>query len=89
MAVAALFAATAAAWNGVFLAEVARMAPAGRVAIVTGGTQVFTFTGSMFGPPMFGALVSASGSYAHGYVLFAVLPLMVGLRLLRPAPKAR
>ena len=86
MGVAALYAATAAAWNGVFLAEVARMAPAGRVAIITGGTQVFTFTGSMFGPPVFGALVSASGSYAHGYILFALLPLVMGLRLLRSAP---
>lgn len=86
VAVAALYAATAAAWNGVFLAEVARMAPPGRVASITGGSQVFTFTGSMFGPPVFGAVVSISGSYAHGYVLFAILPLLMGLQLLRPAP---
>ena len=89
MIVAALYAATAAAWNGVYLAEVARMAPAERVATVTGGTQVFTFAGSMIGPPVFGAVVSASGSYAHGYILFAVLPLLMGLRLLRPPPVAR
>ena len=89
MIIAALYAATAAAWNGVYLAEVARMAPAGRVATVTGGTQVFTFAGAMFGPPVFGALVSAGGSYAHGYILFAILPLLMGLRLIRPAPRAR
>lgn len=87
--VSALFAATAAAWNGVYLAEVARMAPPGRVASITGGTQVFTFTGSMFGPPAFGVVVSLTGSYAHGYILFAILPLLMGLQLLRPAPVAR
>lgn len=86
--VTALYAATAAAWNGVYMAEVARMAPAGRVAMVTGGSQVFTFAGAMFGPPVFGILVSASGSYAHGYMLFAVLPLLMGLRLTM-APPAR
>jgi MFS family permease len=89
MVVAALYAATAAAWNGVFLAEVARMSAPGRVAAVTGGSQVFTFAGSMFGPPIFGAVVSASGSYAHGYILFAVLPLLMGLQLLRAPPPAR
>jgi len=87
--VAALYAATAAAWNGVYLAEVARMAPPGRVASITGATQVFTFTGSMFGPPVFGLVVSLTGSYAHGYILFAILPLLVGLQLLRPAPRPR
>lgn len=86
MIVAALFAATAAAWNGVYMAEVARMAPAGRAGSATGGAQVFTFAGAMFGPPVFGAVVAVSGSYAHGYVLFAVLPLLMGLRLLMPAP---
>ncbi len=87
--VAALYAATAAAWNGVYLAEVARMAPPGRVASITGATQVFTFTGSMFGPPVFGLVVSLTGSYAHGYILFAILPQLVGLQLLRPAPRPR
>jgi MFS family permease len=86
--VSALYAATAAAWNGVYLAEVARMAAPGRVAAITGGTQVFTFTGSMFGPPIFGVVVGLTGSYAHGYIVFAILPLLMGLQLLRPAPKS-
>ena len=86
MIVAAFYAATAAAWNGVYMAEVARMAPAGRAGAVTGGAQVFTFAGAMFGPPVFGALVAAGGSYAHGYILFALLPLLMGLRLVMPAP---
>ena len=49
-AVCVLYGATAVGWNGVFLAEVARLAPEGRVAIVTGGTQFFTFAGVLIGP---------------------------------------
>lgn len=76
-----LYGASAVGWNGVFLAEVARLAPEGRVAIVTGGTQFFTFAGVVLGPPVFGAIVSASGSYAAGFVFIGVLPLAAGLSL--------
>ena len=79
-----LYGATAVGWNGVYLAEIARLAPQGRIAIVTGGTQFFTFFGGLFGPPVFGAIVSASGSYGMGFVLFAVLPLVNALWLLAP-----
>ena len=75
LAVCALYGATAVGWNGVFLAEVARLAPEGRVAILTGGTQFFTFGGVLLGPPLFGAIASATGSYGAGFVAAAVLPL--------------
>jgi MFS family permease len=71
-----LYGATAVGWNGVFLAEVARLAPDGRVAIVTGGTQFFTFAGVFVGPPVFGAVAAAAGSYAAGFALIAALPLV-------------
>ena len=80
-AICVLFGATAVGWNGVFLAEVARLAPEGRVAIVTGGTQFFTFAGVLIGPPVFGAIVSATGSYGTGFALIAALPLFAGLGL--------
>ena len=41
LAVCTLYGATAVGWNGVYLAEVARLAPEGRIATVTGGTQFF------------------------------------------------
>jgi MFS family permease len=81
-AVCVLYGATAVGWNGVFLAEVARLAPEGRVAIVTGGTQFFTFAGVLAGPPVFGALTSFLGGYAAGFVFIAVLPLAAGVGLL-------
>jgi MFS family permease len=81
-AVAMLYGASAVGWNGVFLAEVARCAPPGQVGTATGGTQFFTFGGAMAGPPVFTALVSATGSYAWGFAFFALVPLAIALRLL-------
>ena len=80
--VCALYGATAVGWNGVFLAEVARLAPEGRVAVVTGGTQFFTFAGVLIGPPVFGAIAAATGSYSTGFVLIAALPLVASIGLL-------
>ena len=88
LAVCVLYGATAVGWNGVYLAEVARLAPEGRIATVTGGTQFFTFSGGLLGPPVFGAIVAASGNYGFGFVLFAVLPLANALWLLAPESRA-
>jgi MFS family permease len=63
-AVCALLGATAIGWNGVFLAEVARRAPAGRAGAATGGSLFVTFVGSVVWPPLFGLLQRASGSYS-------------------------
>ena len=80
--VAALFGASAVGWNGVYLAEVARRAPVGAVGAATGGTQFFTFLGALTGPPLFGAIASATGHYAWGYAAFSLLPLVMGAWLL-------
>jgi MFS family permease len=53
--------ATAVGWNGVFFAGLARMAPPGRMAALSGGAQVFTFAGGMIGPLLFGELVRVGG----------------------------
>ena len=84
LAVCVLYGATAVGWNGVYLAEVARLAPEGRIATVTGGTQFFTFAGGLVGPPAFGTLVAAAGSYGYGFGLIAVLPLVNAAWLLVP-----
>jgi MFS family permease len=80
-AVCVLYGVTAIGWNGVFLAEVARLAPQGRVAIITGGTQFFTFAGVLIGPPLFGAIASVTGSYGAGFVVIAALPLLASVGL--------
>jgi MFS family permease len=80
--VSALFGASAVGWNGVYLAEVARRAPPGRVGAITGGTQFFTFIGALAAPPLFGFVVGLAGSYGKAYLVFCLLPALAGLRLL-------
>jgi MFS family permease len=82
LGVCVLYGATAVGWNGVFLAEVARLAPEGRVAYLTGGTQFFTFAGVLIGPPLFGAIASITGTYGAGFVVTAALPLLVVVPML-------
>ena len=82
ISVSALFGASAVGWNGVYLAEVARLAPPGQVGVITGGTQFFTFIGALAAPPLFGFLVGLAGSYSHAYLVFCLLPALAGLRLL-------
>ena len=81
LAVAALsvaFGSTAVGWNGVYLAEVARLAPGGDVGAATGGAMFFTLAGSALGPALFGA-TAASFGYGAAFVLMAVATAGAGL----------
>ena len=82
LAVCAAFGATAIGWNGVQLAQIARLAPAGRAGAVTGATGFITFAGVVLGPPTFALLAGVTGSYRVGFMAFASLALLCGLRLL-------
>jgi len=84
---AAAFGATAVGWNGVFLAEVARVAPAGRTSEATGGCLFFTFLGVVVAPPGFNAVLALAGSYPLAYATFAAPALAVGVWLLARMPK--
>ncbi len=75
LAVLLVFGASAIGWNGVYLAEVARQAPAGMAAVATGGTLAITFFGVVIGPPLFGAVSSLFGTYRAGFALLS-LPLL-------------
>jgi MFS family permease len=68
----AVFGATAIGWNGVYLAEVARRAPAGMASMATGGTLAVTFFGVVLGPALFGAVAALGGGYRAGFALLAV-----------------
>lgn len=80
--VSVLFGGSAVGWNGVYLAEVARLAPPGQVGAITGGTQFFTFIGALAAPPLFGLVVGLAGSYGKAYLVFCLPPALAGLRLL-------
>jgi predicted MFS family arabinose efflux permease len=77
----AAFGATAIGWNGVYLAQVARLAPPGKAGDATGGSLVFTYAGVLFGPPAFTLLVGGGVSYASAYVMLAVPAVACGLWL--------
>jgi MFS family permease len=67
--VVALFGLTASGWNGVFLAEVARLAPPGRVGEATGAVLMASYTGLVLGPIAVGGIAAAAGLRASFLVL--------------------
>ena len=79
--VAAALGATAIGWNGVYLSEIARLAPAGEAGRATGGCLFFTFVGVVILPFLFGWLQRASGSYAVCFGAAAVVCLAVAVVL--------
>ncbi len=83
-----VFGASAIGWNGVYLAEVARQAPEGKASMATGGTLTFTFLGVVIGPPLFGALSSAFGTYRAGFLALVVTSGLCAWVLYRLKPNA-
>jgi MFS family permease len=81
-AYAAAFGATAVGWNGVYLAEVAHLAPPGQIGAATGGCLFFTFLGVVVAPPLFNLALVLAGSYAAAYAAFGAASLAIGARLL-------
>ena len=86
VAFASVFGATAVGWNGVYLAEVARVAPQGQVSQATGGCLFFTFLGVVLTPLVFNLVLALGGGYAVAYALLGVPGLLVGARLLLRRP---
>jgi MFS family permease len=68
-----LFGFSALGWNGVYLAEVARLAPAGEVARASGGSLFFTFSGVLLGPTAFAGLHALIESYTLSFAALAAV----------------
>ena len=64
---------TAIGWNGVFLAEVARLASTSHASTATGGALFFTFAGVLLGPSAFAAVYGRLQSYTGTFVVAAIL----------------
>lgn len=82
-AISILFGMTAVGWNGVFLAEVAHVAPAGGVGALTGAMSSMAFLGLMAGPPVFGFLIKATQGYFSGFMAVSAMALLGSALLLR------
>jgi MFS family permease len=83
IALATAFGATATAWQGVYLAEVARHAPQDRVADATSGGMAITFLCSLLGPGAFSALSGITGNTAAGFLTVGVVTFLFALAFLR------
>lgn len=82
-AVAFVFGLTGVGYQGVLLAEVARIAPPGMAGVVTGGTVFFAFVGMILFPAGFGLLLSLTGTYGAGFAVAGAPALLAGAMLLR------
>jgi nitrate/nitrite transporter NarK len=75
--------ATAIGWNGVYIAEVARIAPAGNVGLMTGASIAFTYFGVVVMPFLFWVIVAFTASYTIAFNAAGTLTLLSGLSYFR------
>ena len=74
---------TALSWHGVLLAEVARLAPAGRIGATTGAVLCFGDAGALVLPLLFSGALTLTGGYGTGFLIGGTLALLYGLSGLR------
>src|SRR6185295_72162 len=72
------YGASAIGWNGVYLSEVVRMAPAGKAGSATGASLAMTYAGVVFLPTLFWLIVHVSGCYAAAFTAAGVFTLWRG-----------
>ena len=71
-----LFGMSAVGWNGVFMAEIGRLAPEGKISSATGGVLVPTFIGVMMGPLVFSAIQEVTATYTMSFAILALVTMM-------------
>jgi MFS family permease len=67
----ALVGATALGWNGVYMAELARLAPPALIGDVTSASNLFGFVGSVCGPIVFAVIANRTASFDWSFILMA------------------
>ena len=77
IAAAAAFGFCAVGWNGVYMALISHLSPAGSVSFATGGSLVWTYAGVIVVPPAFAALHGRLHlSYGAGFALLSLVALL-------------
>ncbi len=80
----------AASWNGIYLAEVARLSPADKVTEATSSSAVVIFLGYVSGPSIFSVLVTWTGGYRVPFIAVAgQLAAMAAVQVFVLARRAR
>jgi hypothetical protein len=70
---------TSASWNGIFLAEVARLSPPDRVAEASSGAIMLCFLGYLLAPTAFAFAVGATGGWTAPFLAACALLAAVSL----------
>lgn len=83
-AAALAFGLTGVSWNGVHLAEVARHAPAGQVAVVMGGVISCCFLGLISLPALLGFVFVAMDMFGLGFIVIALPSLLCAFLFMIP-----
>jgi MFS family permease len=65
---------------------VAELGGARYAGILTGLATVFSWSGVLVGPPLFGAVLQSGGHWETPWLVFAAIALAVALVLPRPRP---
>lgn len=81
--------AAAVGWNGLFLAEVARWSPRGKVSVATSAAMTWNFAGILIGPALFATVFNAVGSYAVTYGALSIVSAIAVFAFGRCAAAAR
>ncbi|MEX2642117.1 MAG: MFS transporter [Acetobacterales bacterium] len=67
-------------YNGIYLAELARLSPPGEEVAATGGS-IFVFCAvSIVAPAVFSGIVATTGDYGNGFLALSVVTLFAALR---------
>jgi len=78
-----IFGASAIGWNGVYLAEVARIAPKGQAGTATGASLAMTYSGVVIFPSIFWMIHHFTSSYVVGFLTLGLIALWRGFLFFR------
>lgn len=84
-----VFASSSLTWSGIFLAEAVPYAPEGQIGTLIGALLIFTYTGSIIGPALFGLILTTVGSYPLAFAVIGVPALLSGVAILALRRSAR
>lgn len=73
---------TAIGWNGVYMAEIARLAPRGEVMSTTASVLALVFGGMIVGPMLLGLVADLSGSFGTGLLCLSTTAPLVALAVI-------
>jgi len=73
-------------WVGLYFALVAEIGGARYAGLLTGVAVAFSWSGVLVGPPVFGVVLQATGSYTMPWLMLAGIAVAVAVTLPRPRP---